>query len=91
MSIVRMDAVKSAAETCLEVECDVGTIDELLDVLKGEVSTLSQRTEDIKVTIQQLEALSKEPCVQKEEIENTVKHVSQSKFVDYEGDENSYG
>ena len=90
-SIITMGAIESAAETCLQAECDVGTIDDLLVELKGEVSTLDKRTKDLLTTIGHLEALNKTPCVDKKEIETIVKMASQSKFVSYDGDENSYG
>lgn len=74
-----MSAVEDAAVACMEEECSVDTVNDLLMELKAEASSMkSSHQQALVATIVALEALNKQPEANKSEIEKLVLGASRS-------------
>ena len=72
-------SVEDAALACLEEECSLDTVTDLLKELKAEYNSQdSERQTVLRETIEQLEALNKFPIKNKSEIEKIVLGASRS-------------
>lgn len=74
-----MSAVEDAAVACMEEECSVDTVNDLLMELKAEAASMkSSHQQALVATIVALEALNKQPEANKSEIEKLVLGASRS-------------